>query len=191
LGTNVSEDFAHAIIENNYFAWLYDYKNKNPECTLLTKYDLAEQENEDSNDDDDKWIFCSDLDEIEIVLPNNDGDDYELVFNEGPTKEQANAAAEEVRKDALANESNQHHMQSYKKVKSMLTADTLTTAMPEMTSQLAAKEFTKKKRKSMMELKKYTGIASKKTKRDRQQQVQGLVQGRKGIYGENDKSNKG
>jgi hypothetical protein len=36
--------------------------------------------------------------------------------------------------------------------------------MPEMTSQLAAKEFTKKKRKSMMELKKYTGSASKKTK---------------------------
>jgi hypothetical protein len=105
LGTNVSEAFAHAIIENNYFAWLYDYKNKNPGCTLLTEYDLAEQENEDSNDDD-KWIFCSDLDEIEIALPNDDGDDYELVLNEGPIKEQAKAAAEEVRKDALANVSN-------------------------------------------------------------------------------------
>jgi hypothetical protein len=41
LGTNVSEAFAHVIIENNYFAWLYDYKNKNPGCTLLTEYDLA------------------------------------------------------------------------------------------------------------------------------------------------------
>ena len=48
----------------------------------------------------------------------------------------------------------------------MLTADTLTTTMPEMTSQSAAKEFTKKKRKSMMELKKYTLSASKKMKRD-------------------------
>jgi uncharacterized FlaG/YvyC family protein len=48
----------------------------------------------------------------------------------------------------------------------MLTADTLTTTMPEMTSRSAAKEFSKKKRKSMMELKKYTGSASKKTKRD-------------------------
>jgi hypothetical protein len=47
----------------------------------------VEQENEDSNDDDDKQIFCSDLDEIEIALPNNDSGDYELVFNEGPTKE--------------------------------------------------------------------------------------------------------
>jgi hypothetical protein len=80
LGTNVSKAFAHAIIENNYFPWLYDYKNKNPGCTLLTEYNLAEQENEDSNDNDDKQIFCSDLDEIEITLPNDDGDDYKLVF---------------------------------------------------------------------------------------------------------------
>jgi hypothetical protein len=83
-----------------------------------------------------------------------------LVFNEGPTKEQAKAAADEVRKDALSNVSNWCHMQSYKKVKSMLMADTLTTTTPEMTSWLAAKEFTKRKRKSMMELKKYTGSAS-------------------------------
>jgi hypothetical protein len=69
LGTNVSEAFAHTIIENNYFAWLYDYKNKNPVCTILTEYNLTEQENEDSNDDNDKWIFCSDLDEIEILCP--------------------------------------------------------------------------------------------------------------------------
>jgi hypothetical protein len=85
------------------------------------------------------------LDEIEIALPNDDSNDYELVFNEGPTKEQVKAAAEEVRRDALANVSNQRHMQSYKKVKLMLTADTLTTTMPEMTSRLAAKEFTKKR----------------------------------------------
>jgi hypothetical protein len=115
LGTNVSKAFAHAIIENNYFAWLYDYKNKNPGCTLLTEYDLAEQENEDSNDNDDNWIFCSDLNEIEIALPNDDGDDYELVFNEGSNKEQEKAATEEVRKDVLANVSNQCHMQSYKR----------------------------------------------------------------------------
>jgi hypothetical protein len=33
------------------------------------------------------------LDKIEIALPNDDGGDYELVFNEGPTKEQAKAAS--------------------------------------------------------------------------------------------------
>jgi hypothetical protein len=35
-----------------------------------------------------------------------------------------------------------------------LMADTLTTTMPDMISWLAAKEFTKKKRKSMMEVNK-------------------------------------
>jgi hypothetical protein len=145
LGTNVSEAFAHAIIENNYFAWLYDYINKNPGCTLQTEYDLAKQENEDSNDNDDKWIFCSDLDEIEIALPKDDGGDYELVFDDSPTKTQAKAAAEEVRKDALANLSSCCHMQSYKKVKSMLMADTLTTTTLDTASQVAAKEITKKK----------------------------------------------
>jgi hypothetical protein len=81
-------------------------KTKNKGCTLLTEYDLAEQENEDSNDNDEKWIFCSDLDKLEIALPKDDGGDYKLVFNEGSTKTQAKAAAEEVRKDALANVSN-------------------------------------------------------------------------------------
>jgi hypothetical protein len=56
---------------------------------------------------------------------------------------------------------------------------------------IGSKEFTKKKRKSMMELKKCTESASKKTKRDSNKQVQGLVRGRKGIYGENDKSGQG
>jgi hypothetical protein len=105
LGTNVSKAFAHAIIENNYFAWLYDYKSKNPGCTVLTEYDLAEQEMKiqktmmKNRSSVVIWMKFS------IALPN-DGDDYELVFNEGPSKEQAKAAAEEVRKDALANVSN-------------------------------------------------------------------------------------
>jgi hypothetical protein len=85
----VSETFAHAIIENNYLAWLYDYKYKNPGCTLQTEYNLAKQENEDSNDDDDKWIFCSDLNEFEIALPKDEGGDNEVVFENGPTKTQA------------------------------------------------------------------------------------------------------
>ena len=41
---------------------MISYKIKYPGCTLQTEYDLAEQENEDSDDDDKKRIFCSDLD---------------------------------------------------------------------------------------------------------------------------------
>jgi hypothetical protein len=81
-------------------------KTQEQGCTLKIEYNLAEQENEDSNNDNDKQIFCSDLDEIEIALPKDGSGDYKFVFNEGPTKTQAKAAAEEVRKDALANVSN-------------------------------------------------------------------------------------
>jgi hypothetical protein len=82
-------------------------------------------------------------------------------------------------------------MQSYKKVNSMLMVDTFTTTTPEMTSQLAAKEFTKKKRKSMMELKKYTGSSSKKTKWDSDKFKDWSEEGKVGLYGENDKSDQG
>lgn len=42
LGTTVLEAFAQAPLSNNYLAWLYDYKHKNPGSTLKTKYDLVE-----------------------------------------------------------------------------------------------------------------------------------------------------
>jgi hypothetical protein len=68
-------------------------KTKNQDaCTLQTKYNLDEQENEDSNDDNNKQILCSDLDEIEIALLKDDSGDYELVFDEGPMKTQALAS---------------------------------------------------------------------------------------------------
>jgi hypothetical protein len=61
LGTNISKAFVHEITENNYFAWLYDYKNKNPGCTLQTEYDLAKQENEDLNDNNEKEVTWTKL----------------------------------------------------------------------------------------------------------------------------------
>jgi hypothetical protein len=136
------------------------------------KFNLAQQENEDSNDDNDKQIFCSDLDKIEIALPKDDDGDYELVFNAGPTKTQAKAAAEEVRKDALANVSNQCNMQVilfWLDTKGEINVDDRYTYHHHAghNELSGSKKFMQKKRKSMMELKKYTGSASKKTKKDR------------------------
>jgi hypothetical protein len=34
FGTNILEAYAHAIIKNKYFAWLYVNKSKNPGSTL-------------------------------------------------------------------------------------------------------------------------------------------------------------
>jgi hypothetical protein len=60
-----------------------------------------------------------------------------------------------------------------------------------MTSHTAAKEFTKKKKKSMHDAAKEVHWKCIQENKKGQQQVQGLVGGRKGMYGENDKSDQG
>jgi hypothetical protein len=68
-----------------------------------------------------------------------------------------------VRKEALANMSN-HHAQAYKKVASMLTNDASSSS--NNSPHDMAKEVKKKKWKSMMGLKMYTGSGAKKSRRD-------------------------
>ena len=170
------EAFTHAIIENNYFAWLYDYKYKNPGSTLKTEYDLVEQtdtDEEEETDDDDDQIFCGDLDEVEIALPDDGIGEYKLILNECPTEvvyKEAQEATERVRKETFANinhaNMNQHgHIHSYDKVNSLLMSDTSNTSSPNE-SHVVAKELTKKKRKSLRELKMYIGSGAKKSRRD-------------------------
>ncbi len=52
----ILEAFMYATLSNNYMAWLYDYKHKNPASTLKTEYDLEEKSNDeegtDNNDDE-------------------------------------------------------------------------------------------------------------------------------------------
>jgi hypothetical protein len=90
-----------------------------------------------------------------------------------------------VRKEALANTSNHHHAQAYKKVASMLTNDASSSS--NNSPHDMAKEVKKKKWKSMMGLKMYTGSGAKKSRSDSDKQVQGLVRGRQGICCEDDK----
>jgi hypothetical protein len=67
-----------------------------------------------------------------------------------------------VRKAALANMSNRHHVQAYKKVASMLTNDASSSS--NNSPRDMAKEVKKKKWKSMMGLKMYTGSGAKKSR---------------------------
>jgi len=67
FGTNVLEASTHLCLQNNYFAWLYDYKVSHPNSTLKAEYDLANKEPSDTeglSDDntDAPQIFCGDLD---------------------------------------------------------------------------------------------------------------------------------
>jgi hypothetical protein len=49
----VLEAFIHTTFSNNYMAWLYHYKHKNPASTLKTEYNLGENNNNEEGADDD------------------------------------------------------------------------------------------------------------------------------------------
>jgi len=131
FGTNILEAFTHVILQNNYFAWLYHYKLNNQDSTLKMEYNFADEENStDDNEDSNKaHLFSSDLDLVEIALLDDNDDDsaiaheYTLVFNEESTTEAykaAKEAAEKVRQESLASINN-HCLQSYRQVRSLLT----------------------------------------------------------------------
>ena len=160
FGTNILEAYAHAIIKNNYFAWLYDYKSKHPASTLQTEYDLAVQKSYKSDDDDEEQeddddaeepTFCGDLDKVEIALRRDRGTgfEYHLVTDAPTTKAEYKEAQEDARRArnlVLANLTDENR-DSYERVNALLTSDTSDTSdtSSPMDSHSLAKELTKKK----------------------------------------------
>jgi len=106
---NVLEAFTHLCLQNNYFAWLYDYKVSHQNSTLKTEYDSANEEPSDTeglseDNTNAPQIFCGNLDEVEIALLATTAGDFTLLFdNEDPAYKAAKEASEEVRKETLAN----------------------------------------------------------------------------------------
>jgi hypothetical protein len=45
FGTNILEAYTQATLENNYFAWVYEYVKENPGSTLKTEYNVAGDDN--------------------------------------------------------------------------------------------------------------------------------------------------
>jgi len=52
LGTSILEAFAHIMLKNNYFTWLYDYKLTYPGTKLRTEYDFVEQTTKGEDSDE-------------------------------------------------------------------------------------------------------------------------------------------
>jgi hypothetical protein len=76
LATFAAEAYANLQLNNNYFAWLYEYMYVHPRCSLMTEYDAVEQQagNEEEGDGQEniqepKQLFSADLDPLEITVP--------------------------------------------------------------------------------------------------------------------------
>jgi hypothetical protein len=162
LGTTVGEAFTHALLENNYFAWLFDYKCKKPlmlggrTSTLTTEYEEPPQNST-------KVLFCGDLTGVEIALPQRDGQEYKFLQEESSEDDQYNEArdaATELQDEIVKlARSTAGHKRVFDEVHK--TQENFATIGEDGTD----KDQKKKKRQCMRDLKVYTGNAAKNTTR--------------------------
>ena len=80
IGNTNTEAFAHLVLQNNYFSWLYEIKQRRNLKDLLTEYDSA------SKVKDKKHLVDIVLENIEldpdsmkVLLESHDGEDYKEV----------------------------------------------------------------------------------------------------------------
>lgn len=160
MGTGCAEAFTHALLSNNYWAWLLDYRisnsTGNSTCQIKTEYDL-EDENDEANNQ--QWTDLCDelLPGIEITTTGEENDDYKLLHEDSlQEKEQElefktakedrqdmrSTIVEGLRQDKERQEQFKEHEDQLERLLSELSGD--------------EKENSKKKRKCMRGLKVFT-----------------------------------
>jgi len=167
-GSSIAEAFAHALLENNYFAWLFEYKNlklhtttnanEDNEPPLKTEYEIRARD-----PDSTKEIFCGELEGVvEILVPETEGEEFKILSpTDAEAFENAKAKTEEINRETLREATSATgHKRSYK-----LVDETVRAFGNEITNSTA--EQKKKKRKCMNGLKIYTGSALKTLNPDR------------------------
>lgn len=99
MGSPVAEAYAHALIENNYFAWLFDYKvSSSPKkATIKTEYDSETVQNPDTDAWDDMLYIPKELDHIEIKkVTDGDGDGLVMISDNDITTSDKDDEADEM-----------------------------------------------------------------------------------------------
>ena len=145
LGTNITEAFTHALIKNNYFAWLFEYRCKNKGTKLRTEYDI------DAADDDlapDGKLFCGHLGGVVLAMPEDDENMFPIILLDGEDDERANET--ELREQASWTI---HNKRSYEKLEVLQKEYEDSVSENRDNSRMSAK----KKRKHMRDLKFFTG----------------------------------
>jgi hypothetical protein len=167
FGTNILEAYTQATLENNYFMWVYEYVEENPGSTLKTEYIVA---GDDNATDDDRRLFCRDLDHIEIAAPQigEDGvaNEYKLLIDEDKDSEkieQARKDNELIRKRVMERIASGNHVRLNKDMREKL--ELKEGLAPSNEGQVGMREARKRKRKSMKEMKRFTGVGSTKKRK--------------------------
>ena len=156
-GTSISEAFTHALLENNYFSWLLDYKMRSgQDCAIITECD------DDKKDDQGravkKELFMGAVTAIQVEVPKERGDPYKIYDKHSPqarfdaAKTKTEHLHKKLREKARSPDETHKKMfdeiaKTHSAYKNDVLADATNTRVDVM----------KKKRKLLKELKVYTG----------------------------------
>jgi len=153
LATSVAEAYTHSLIENNYFAWLFEYKER-ASVYIKTEYDSTEDEDGDDEEWKDDLYMPGELNAIEISIPTTDDGEFKLVTKEDDEaeykrlREERKGTHDDVKDAATSPEFG--HKQQHDEMKETLEAFRRENDM------MGDKEKTTKKRYIMRDLKSFS-----------------------------------
>lgn len=152
LGTTVAEAYAHTLLENNYFAWLFEYKEKQREGDKIkTEYDTPGQEGDENNN----IYMPRELADIEIRVAEGLEDGFQLVKAEDDADIHKELQGE--RMIAQFNVGETARDSSYGHVKTNDKVNEKVEEFERSAGQLDEKGIAKKRRNMMRDLKTFTG----------------------------------
>jgi len=186
LGTVISEAYALAELDNQYYSWMYQFIVENPNSTLVTEYDQREDQGGSGNANDQQEteeddLFCGALvsSDCEISVPVTSAatvnattsNDFKILLSSTSDPAAYKAAkdhAQEISKDIKAkiesdrrgngNDGRYTRLDSYKKMEKTLEQD-----LP-MINQENIANAKKRKRKSKSGMTAYTSSTRKSKK---------------------------
>jgi hypothetical protein len=182
FGTNILEAYTQATLEINYFAWVYEYMKENHGSTLKAEYDIA---GDDNATNDDRRLFCGDLEHVEIAAPQigkmASPTSTKLLIDEDKDSEEIEQARKDnelVRKRVMERIASGNHIRlnTYMRAKLELEEG----SAPSNEGQAGMREARKRKRKSMKEMKRFTSIGLTKKRKKASDRLGGWTdEGRK------------
>jgi len=86
LGTCIAEAYAHYLLENNYFAWLLEFKLEHKGAAIKTEYDESTVDG-GREEWTDKMYFPHQIDDVEISAPTDDDQGFECISNKAANED--------------------------------------------------------------------------------------------------------
>ena len=167
LGSCIAEAYAHELLQNNYFAWVLEYKirmsTRDHQCRLKTAYDTPTADDDDIGEE---LYTAKELRRFEFVKKTeSDTEGYEMIDSEEDQERYDEAKEDRIDKQRVIGVDARGDEGKHKRACSAMNdafaeCRDLSLASEQDTSPDKGKESRKKKRKIMKSIKAHSGNAS-------------------------------